>query len=90
MSASSTSRFTPQARWNNRTRELHVSEVNTQSKHDPLSLESILAFRKVFYLLPADAPIILESRVEESEIDEEIETALAALSPASQLANASD
>jgi hypothetical protein len=41
--------------------------------------ESILAFQKVSHLLPAEVQIILESRVEESEIDEEIETALDAL-----------
>jgi hypothetical protein len=77
-------------RFRNRIKQLHVSEVNTQSKHDPISLESILAFQKVSHLLPADAPIILESRVEESEINEEIETALAALNPSTQLAIASD
>jgi hypothetical protein len=70
--------------------QLHVSEVNTQSKHDPLSLESILAFQRVSHLVPADAPIILESRVEESEIDEEIQSALAALNPATELAVAGD
>ncbi len=73
-----------------RIRQLHVSEVNTQSKHDCLSLESIIAFRKVSHLIPADAPIILESRVEESEINEEIQSALAALNPANQLAVAGD
>jgi hypothetical protein len=73
-----------------RIKQLHVSEVNTQSKHDPISLESVLAFQRVAHLLPADVPIILESRVEESEINEEIQNALAALSPASQLAVASD
>lgn len=73
-----------------RTKQLHVSEVNTQSKHDCLSLESIIAFQKVSHLIPADAPIILESRVEESEINEEIESALAALDPATQLAVAGD
>lgn len=77
-------------RFRGKIKQLHVSEVNTQSKHDPISLESILAFQKVSHLLPADVPIILESRVEESEIDEEIQTALDALSPASQLAIASD
>ncbi|HWO32310.1 MAG TPA: TIM barrel protein [Candidatus Acidoferrum sp.] len=77
-------------RFRNRIKQLHVSEVNTQSKHDPISLESILAFQKVSHLLPVDAPIILESRVEESEIDEEIKTALDALNPAPQLAFASD
>jgi hypothetical protein len=73
-----------------RLKQLHVSEVNTQSKHDCLSLESIIAFQKVAHLIPADSPIILESRVEESEIDEEIQSALAALDPARQLAVAGD
>jgi hypothetical protein len=77
-------------RFRNRIKQLHVSEVNTQSKHDPISLESILAFQKVSHLLPADVPIILESRVEESEINEEIETALDALNPTTRLAFASD
>jgi hypothetical protein len=74
----------------NRILQVHVSEVNTQSKHDCLSLESTIAFQKVSHLIPADAPIILESRVEESEINEEIQTALAALDPATQLAVAGD
>jgi hypothetical protein len=77
-------------RFRNRIKQLHVSEVNTQSKHDPISLESILAFQKVSHLLPADAPIILESRVKESEINEEIETALDALNPAARPAFAND
>lgn len=77
-------------RFRSKIKQLHVSEVSTQSKHDPISLESILAFQKVSHLLPVDAPIILESRVEESEIDEEIQTALDALNPAAHLALASD
>jgi hypothetical protein len=77
-------------RFRGKIKQLHVSEVNTQSKHDPISLESILAFQKVSHLLPADAPIILESRVEESEINEEVVTALDALNPATHLAFASD
>jgi len=71
-------------RFRHEIKQLHVSEVNAQSKHDPMSLESILAFQKVSHLLPADAPIILESRVVESEIDEEIAIALDVLRPASQ------
>lgn len=77
-------------RFRGRIKQLHVSEVNTQSKHDPISLESILAFQKVSHLLPPDVPIILESRVEESEINEEVATALQALNPAARLAFASD
>ena len=38
----------------------------------------------------ADVPIILESRVDEAEINEDIRSALAALSPAGQLAVAGD
>lgn len=70
--------------------QLHVSEVNTQSKHDALSLESALAFQKVAHLIPPGVPVILESRVEKSEITEEIKNALDALNPAAQLAIAGD
>jgi DNA-directed RNA polymerase sigma subunit (sigma70/sigma32) len=77
-------------RFSSRIRQIHVSEVNTQSKHDSLSLESIIAFQKVAHLLPADAPTIVESRVEESQINEEIQSVLAALDPATQLAVAGD
>ena len=77
-------------RFRNRIRQLHVSEVNTQSKHDPLSFESILAFHKVSHLVPADVPIILESKVEESEINGEIESALNSLSADNALALTGD
>jgi hypothetical protein len=77
-------------RFHNRIKQLHVSEVNTQSRHDRLSIESVLAFRRVSHLLPADVPIILESRVEESEINEEIQNAIDALNPAAQFAIASE
>ena len=63
-----------------RLHQLHVSEVNTQSRHDALSFESVLAFRKVSHLIPSDVPIILESRIEESEINQEMQNALDALS----------
>ncbi len=70
--------------------QIHVSEVNTQSKHDSLSVESILAYQKVAHFIPPDAPIILESRVKESEIEEEIQSALKALDTSDQLAIAGD
>jgi hypothetical protein len=77
-------------RFAGRIQQLHVSEVNSQSRHDRLSLESILAFQRVSHLLPADIPVILESRVEEAEIEEEINRASDALSPDHQLAIAGD
>ena len=67
-------------RFGKKIQQVHVSEVNTQSKHDALSLESILAFQKVAHLIPADVPLILESRVHESEIEQELQNALSALS----------
>jgi hypothetical protein len=73
-----------------RLRQLHVSEVNTQSKHDPLSLESMLAFQRVATLVPRDVPIIMESRVDESHISEELGRALESLTPNAFLAMAGD
>lgn len=57
-----------------------MSEINSQSKHDPLSFESILAFRRVSHLVPENVPVILESRVDQDGIDDEIENARKALS----------
>jgi hypothetical protein len=51
-----------------------------QSKHDPLSFESILAVRRVSHLVPENVPVILESRVDQDGIDDEIENARKALS----------
>ena len=73
-----------------RIQQIHVSEVNTQSKHDPLTFESTLAFQKVAYLIPQDVPITSESRVVESDIDEEIQNALSVLGVDNLTAVASD
>ena len=78
------------SRFSDRIQQLHVSEVNTQSKHDRLSFESVLAFHRVSHLVPGDVPVILESRVEEGEIQEEITRATEALAPESRLAIAGD
>jgi len=57
--------------FSHRLKQLHVSDVNTQSKHDPLSLESMMAFQRVSHLVPPEIPIIMESRVDETHISEE-------------------
>ncbi len=77
-------------RFRPRLRQLHVSEVNTQSKHDPLSLESAMAFQRVSHLLTPDTPVILESRVTEDRICEEIHHAIEALTPEAAFAVAGD
>lgn len=59
--------------------QVHVSEVNSESQHDPISYGAKLAFRQISALIPEEVPIIIESRVEESEISNEIENARDAL-----------
>ena len=62
-----------------RLRQLHVSEVNSRSTHDPLSYASILAFQEVADLIPEEVPIILETPVPEDKLLPEMERALEAL-----------
>jgi hypothetical protein len=50
----------------------------------------ILAFQKVAHLIPQDVPVILESRVDESEIQQEIQNAVTALSARDMVVLAGD
>jgi hypothetical protein len=59
--------------------QVHVSEVNTASRHDPLSFAAILAFAQVADLIPPWVPLILESRVTQAQIKAEIDSAQKAL-----------
>lgn len=59
--------------------QVHLSEVNTRSKHDVLSSASILAFQEVAHLIPERTPIILETPVQENAIQHEILRAREAL-----------
>jgi hypothetical protein len=52
--------------------QVHVSEVNARSKHDPLSYSSILGFREVAHLIPEHVPLILETPVTEADMESEI------------------
>ncbi|MEO8147224.1 MAG: hypothetical protein ABI723_06285 [Bacteroidia bacterium] len=56
-------------------KQLHVSDVNTQSFHEPLNLEAILAFSRIAPYIPENLPVILESPVTEDKINSEIEIA---------------
>jgi len=71
-----------------RLQQVHMSEVNTRSKHDPLSVTSILAFQEMADLISPEIPIILETPVPEEQIMREIEKAAEAL-PVRALAIAS-
>lgn len=63
--------------------EVHISEVNTGSRHDPLSIYAISAFRTVAALIPDSVPIVLETLIDQGQSDilTEIERANRALDP---------
>lgn len=68
-----------------RLRQVHLSDVSTASRHNPLSFLSIRAIRDLADMIPEDVPIILETPVTESGLAAEIEKAREAL-PLSQAA----
>lgn len=61
--------------------EVHISEVNTASRHDPLSIYAIAAFSAISALIPEDVPVILETLIDQgqSDIGTEIDRARRAL-----------
>ncbi len=66
----------------NRLAEVHISEVNTASRHDPISWNAVLAFQSVARYIPQDTPVILETLIDrnQSEIEIEMQRARSALS----------
>lgn len=68
--------------------QVHISEVNFFSRHDPLSAAAIEATRRVAHLLPESVPIILETLIDQgqSTIDAEVHRAVEALTPAVRMA----
>jgi len=62
-----------------RLRQVHVSEVNTRSKHDVISYTSILAFREVAHLVPLETPLILETPTPPEDLQVEMDRVREAL-----------
>jgi|ERR1700691_1092567 len=62
-----------------RVTQIHVSEVNSRSKHDSLSYATMQSFRDVAHMLPAGLPIILETPVAPERMPEEMDKARYAL-----------
>lgn len=57
--------------------EVHMSEVNTASRHDPLSINAVAAFSSIMSEIPAGIPIILETLIDhgQSTIEAELQRA---------------
>ena len=53
--------------------EVHMSEVNTASRHDPISKNAVNAFGTVMSSIPEEIPIILESLIDQGQSDVETE-----------------
>lgn len=66
-------------RFRGRLRQIHMSEVDPQGKHIPISFAARCAFQRVARLIPEDCPVILESMVDPDEAQNEIEVAIHAL-----------
>lgn len=68
--------------------EIHISEVNTNSRHDPISNHAVRAFRTVADLIPPDVPAILETLIDagQSDLRTEMEQAALALEPLPEVA----
>ena len=64
-----------------RLREVHASGVTTRSTHGLISTVASAAYSDIAALIPATVPVILESPVEESMIQREIDFARDAFSP---------
>jgi hypothetical protein len=61
-----------------RLEEVHMSEVNTASRHDPISLNAVTAFGAIAASIPEKIPIILEPLIDEGQSDVETELRRAA------------
>jgi hypothetical protein len=54
--------------------QLHLSELDVTSHHEPLSMGAVWAIREIAHLLP-HCPVILESMIQAGSIDAELEMA---------------
>jgi hypothetical protein len=81
--ASMTEAFLILSKFVERLVQVHISEVNSASQHDPISHGAKLAFQQIAGLIPDRVPIIIESRVLASQIKEEATHAREALIPSS-------
>jgi hypothetical protein len=60
-----------------RLEQVHISEVNTASRHDPISPNAVKAFQAVAMYIPEATPIILETLIDSGQSDIETEIARA-------------
>ena len=77
--ASMTEAFLILSNLGNRLVQVHISEVNSASQHDPISHGAKLAFQQIARLIPDNIPVIVESKVSAPQIQREIQQAIESL-----------
>jgi len=60
-------------RFGDKLRQVHVSEVNTQNRHDPLSYAALLAFQPFGTLIAPEIPFIIEAVIDSAKVPSEVE-----------------
>jgi hypothetical protein len=58
--------------FSDRLRQVHISQLDSASRHYPLTESSIRAFSELAWLIPPSVPFIIESRLAQSEMEMEI------------------
>jgi hypothetical protein len=71
-------------RFRGRLKQVHLSEVSSQSRHEGISFTALNSFRKVAPLIPADVPVILETPSGADDFETQIRLAEKALCPAEE------
>lgn len=70
--------------FSDRIRQVHVSEVNTESRHISVSDIAAADFRQIASLIPSEAAAIIEAPTGPGDIARELETTRQLLNPASE------
>ncbi|MGV3722758.1 MAG: hypothetical protein ACO1SX_17785 [Actinomycetota bacterium] len=68
-------------RFRSRLRQIHISEVSSQSRHDRLSWAAIRSFQEIARYIPRDTPLIIEAPVPEADLELELQRSLDAVEP---------
>lgn len=59
-------------RFGHKLRQIHISEIDAAGHHNPLSLATVLASQSVADLIGDEVPVIIESMIQEDDIDQEM------------------
>lgn len=63
------------SRFGSRLRQVHLSELNSVSQHERLSLAAMMAIQRVCHLIPASLAVVIESPVQDHEVEKELRQA---------------